>query len=152
MIATEILWKSTAILLAAFAATALMRRSPAAFKHFLWTASFAALLAMPLASLMMPEWPVAQPAISLPAVITVSSPAASSSPGPASSTSSPIPWLPLIWLAGGVAAAIRFLAAAAPTFTLLRRATEGPAAHDLCRMLGIRRRVRILTCPRRPCR
>ena len=63
---------------------------------------------------------------------------------------SPIRWLPVLWFAGCVAAAIRFLAGAVRTFAILRRASDGPAAHDLCRMLGIRRRVRILTCPDAP--
>ena len=150
MITTEILWKSTAVLLAAFAASAAMRRSPAASKHFLWTAAFAALLAMPLASLVMPRWSVTPPAVSLPAVATASAPASSSPAAPAAP--SPIRWLPVLWFAGCVAAAIRFLAAAVRTFAMLRRASDGPAAHDLCRMLGIRRRVRILTCRTRPCR
>ena len=56
MTSVELLWKASAILLAAFAATALMRRSPAALRHFVWTATFGTLLALPAALQLGPKW------------------------------------------------------------------------------------------------
>ena len=56
MSAMELIWKATAILLAAFAATAALRSRPAALRHFIWTAAFAALLALPVAALVVPRW------------------------------------------------------------------------------------------------
>src|SRR6185295_17362519 len=67
MTSLELFWKATAILLAAFAATALMRRSTAALRHFLWTAAFAALLVLPVARQAGPRWeaPLAVPVIAV---------------------------------------------------------------------------------------
>src|SRR5690242_11683634 len=49
--------KSTAILTVACVAAFLLRRRSAAARHIVWTAAFAALLALPLLSLSLPSWP-----------------------------------------------------------------------------------------------
>ena len=49
--------KSTAVLAFAWLAALLLRRRSAAARHIVWTAAFAALLALPLLSLSLPSWP-----------------------------------------------------------------------------------------------
>ena len=49
--------KSTAILTIACLAAFLLRRRSAAARHIVWTAAFAALLALPLLSVSLPSWP-----------------------------------------------------------------------------------------------
>jgi beta-lactamase regulating signal transducer with metallopeptidase domain len=50
--------RGTLVLLAALAATALMRRSSASARHLVWLAALAALLVLPLARQAVPEWRV----------------------------------------------------------------------------------------------
>ena len=49
-------WRGTIILLAAFAANGLMRKAPAAWRHFLWTAALAGLVILPAMVQVMPKW------------------------------------------------------------------------------------------------
>src|SRR6185437_5033346 len=48
--------KATALLLAAVAAMALLRRSSAALRHRVWCLAFAALLLLPALSAALPKW------------------------------------------------------------------------------------------------
>jgi TonB family protein len=54
MLALEMAWKSTALLVAAGFVAWLLRARPAALRHFLWTLTFAGLLALPLLSVVLP--------------------------------------------------------------------------------------------------
>jgi TonB family protein len=49
-------WRGTIILLAVFAANGVMRKAPAAWRHFLWTAALSGLLILPAMLQVMPKW------------------------------------------------------------------------------------------------
>jgi len=71
--------KGTLILLAALAATRLMRRRSAAARHLVWMVALASMLALPLATRLLPAWRVVPvPAPLRPAARFVAAPAASS--------------------------------------------------------------------------
>ena len=71
--------KGTVILAAALAATRLMRRRPAAARHLVWMVALASMLALPLATRLLPAWRVVPvPAPLRPAASFVAAPAASS--------------------------------------------------------------------------
>jgi len=53
---TEIIWKATILLAAAWAAQAVLGRASAALRHFLWTGAFAAVLLLPAALRIVPKW------------------------------------------------------------------------------------------------
>ncbi|MBV9507733.1 MAG: TonB family protein [Acidobacteriia bacterium] len=57
----EAAWKSVAVLAVAWLITGLLRGRSAAARHIVWTAAFAALLALPLLSAFLPRITVAQP-------------------------------------------------------------------------------------------
>jgi hypothetical protein len=124
MMSVELLWKGTAILVAAFATARLTRRSPAALRHFIWTAAFAALLVLPVGLFVDPQWkaPLEVPIAAAPAVTTriVATPQA-----PA--TGSPISLSTVWWIGFGLAAA-RFLAGAARMTWMIRRGKPSGAA------------------------
>ena len=90
--------RGTLVLLAALAATSLMRRSSASARHLVWLAALAALLLLPLARQVVPEWRVlpAAPAalMAVPAMtvdawqVTPSKPAGSSA-GPVAAGARP---------------------------------------------------------------
>jgi beta-lactamase regulating signal transducer with metallopeptidase domain len=76
--------RGTVVLAAAFAATALMRRSSASARHLVWLAALVALLLLPLAQQLVPEWrvlPTAPAALApLPAAAVHAGPAAAPEP------------------------------------------------------------------------
>src|SRR5881394_3642496 len=51
--------KSTVILLLAGLVTLFLRRAPASLRHLVWTLACGGVLALPLASALLPNWPVA---------------------------------------------------------------------------------------------
>jgi HEAT repeat protein/beta-lactamase regulating signal transducer with metallopeptidase domain len=53
-----IVLKATLVLVAALALTAFLRRTSASIRHLIWASAFACLLALPIASMMLPEWSV----------------------------------------------------------------------------------------------
>lgn len=144
----ESLFKGSLILAAAFAANFVLRRGSAAARHFVWTAAFAALLVLPAAILLIPRWspapPVSVPVPSVPAVVRPVRISATPRPAPPART----PVLPLVLIAGFLAAASRFLVGAARTSWIVRRAADaahaGAVLEHLARSLGIRRRVRAI--------
>ena len=95
-------WRGTIILAAVFTAAALLKRGPAAVRHFVWTAAFAALLVLPLAIGTIPKWgwtaPAATPVIgqaqTLQQVLVVVGKRASQLPAP----------LLILWMLGCAAA------------------------------------------------
>ncbi len=144
----ECFWKASMILAAAFAVSFALRRGSAALRHFVWTASFAALLVLPAAILLTPKWsPVRQ--ASRPVQIPQTSPPVVRSavlPQPVEPAGKPV--LPLLLLLGSLAAASRFLVGAVRTSRIVRRASDATHARamleHLAQSLGIRRRVRAL--------
>jgi len=149
-------WKGTAILAVAFALGAILRGSSASLRHYLWTATFASLLALPAVVDAVPKWspveqasrPVAQ-RVTATRVRSVPLPPAAPARKPA-----PMNWPLILWMAGCTAAATRFLAGAARTSWMVRRAA--PAQHaramldDLASSLGIRRHVRVVESANAP--
>ena len=83
--------RGTLVLAAAFLATALMRRSSASARHLVWLAALAALLLLPLARQVVPEWRVlpAAPAalVAIPAMAVDAPPVAPSTPAGAADRS-----------------------------------------------------------------
>src|SRR5438034_8596892 len=100
-----IAWKATAILVAAFCAAACLRRRSASLRHFTWTAAFAALLILPAFSFVTPTW---QPVANIPDLPAPVNAVAASGPA----TAPALPWLTILYAAGALAAAARFLAGA----------------------------------------
>src|SRR5215510_4357413 len=58
-ILADALVKSTVILLLAALVTLLLRRAPASLRHLVWTLACGGVLALPLASALLPNWRVA---------------------------------------------------------------------------------------------
>jgi beta-lactamase regulating signal transducer with metallopeptidase domain len=168
--------RGTIILLAALAATALMRRSSASARHLVWLAALTALLLLPVVRGFVPEWRV------LPAapVFAASSAPASTDPNaaPSSSTVDPAPrtapaaplvaeplrapiQLPvdwktlalLAWAAGAALLGLRLAYGLARVRWIERRATELTddgwvrLTDGLARRLGLGRIVRLLREP-----
>jgi len=167
--------RGTFILLAALAATALMRRASASARHLVWLAALAALLLLPLARGVVPEWrvlparpdfaaPAARPAAEPPAAPFVS-PEADPPSSPVSSTAAepaPAPFrLPadgrtlalLAWMAGAALLGLRLAYGLARVGWIERRATELTddgwvrLTDGLARRLGLGRIVRLLREP-----
>jgi bla regulator protein BlaR1 len=163
---TENAWKATVLLAAACAAEMLLRSRPASLRHFVWTAAFAALVGLPAAMSVVPRWAppvgvsvhsvsVAPPAKGVPAAYPVRTGRrlASGQTVPADPPHTPAT-LPLVWLAGCLAAASRFLVGAARTSWMVRRAAPAGYAQgmleDLRRSLRLDRRVRVLESTEAP--
>ncbi|HEX6038318.1 M56 family metallopeptidase [Longimicrobium sp.] len=93
--------RGTFILLAALAATALMRRRSASARHLVWLAALTALLLLPLARGFVPEWrvlPAAPVVFAAPVAVPAAAPGdeVSASPGSASTESAPQAALPSV--------------------------------------------------------
>ncbi|MDR3699635.1 MAG: M56 family metallopeptidase [Candidatus Sulfopaludibacter sp.] len=142
---TQCAWKGSILMLAGFAASALLRRRSAALRHSVWVACFAALLALPVAILRLPPWAVLgqqeKPAIVAPAAPTAAVSVTTTISAP---VQEPIDVPRRIWLAGAGMTAFWFLAGMLRTSWMVRRATPAPDAAELAGSLGIGRRVRVL--------
>ncbi len=107
-----IAWKGSLILVVAFVAAACLRRAPAAARHMLWTAALGALLVLPLAIVVEPQWNM-RPAIrTAPAVEHVSDTLvhnAATTAGPEAIHLPPYFWL-VLWIMGGSAVSVRLAA------------------------------------------
>ena len=149
--------KSTAVLGAAFLTAWVLRRRSAAARHLVWTAAFAALLALPLLSAWLPALPV--PALvseSLVFRVTALVPdslvfrtTAAASPAPATSEPRNFYWpwtLSLLWAAGAAVSLTR-MAVGGVALRRMRRAArpaEVPDLLDLGRRLGIDHSVEVV--------
>jgi len=144
----EIAWKGTMILGTAFVVTASLRRASAALRHFVWTVAFAALLLLPLARSLAPQWKVQSPAVAAETVAATASdlPNVAAARVPPGRSSRP-PWL-LLWALGCITVAARFAIGAARTRSILRHAGRADyalgTAEEIGRDMRIRRRVKVL--------
>ena len=157
--------KSTVVIAAAWLAAALLRRHSAASRHLVWTAAFAALLALPFLAVSLP--PLHLPGtLPLPSLTFQATATATASTEPvelqelhrvASMGVSNAPphyidlsfWLMVLWMAGATAALLQMLAAAVAMMRVRRRASAfaGGGAEELSEALGIRHSVTILETP-----
>jgi TonB family protein len=139
------------ILIAGFAAAGLLRGASAALRHFLWTAVFAALLLLPAAAVLAPEWSI-RPAASASATLGDGSTTVVVRPERPRSLPS-LPWL-LLWVIGCAAVGLRYLAGAVRVRQMVRRARPAgyarQPAQSVAESLGIIRRVMVLESPAAP--
>jgi len=134
-------WAATFILAAAFAAGWTLRRAPAAWRHFLWTAVMAGLLVLPAMVRAMPRWGLATvPAVAVSSAVMVATPGEA-----APAATPPRTWNPLLagWLAGCALVAGRFLLGRLRIWWILRHAAEAGYARDMMDTAG-GRGVRVL--------
>jgi TonB family protein len=148
--------KSTVILMLAWIAAFALRRRSAAARHIVWTAAWAALLALPLLSLSLPNWPnrLANSVLPIDSGVTFEAHAtAARGTGPVTSPERPATpthggtrssfdarrALALAWMAGALIAWARMLAAYAAISRL--RQTARPSA------LGMEDAVPVLVTP-----
>src|ERR1019366_5088446 len=148
--------RGTLVLTAGFAASYAFGRASAALRHFVWTAAFVALLALPLALGLGPKiavgaWPAAPAAR---ATVAAVSPAPSPvRAGSAREVRRGTEWAGLlgVYLAGFLLVAARFVAGAARTARVVRLARTAAyaqaGADDGCPPLRIDARVRALERP-----
>jgi TonB family protein len=116
-----IAWKATAILIAAWCAAGCLHRRSAALRHFIWTAACTALLVLPLLSMAPTARSLPAAAIEAPAAaITVHATAPIAPPAPR------VPWLFVLYAAGVLLAASRFLTGALRTSWIVRHAAPSP--------------------------
>src|SRR5580693_4968353 len=156
--------KSVIVLAAAWIAVLALRRHSAAARHLIWTAAFAAILALPFLSAALPVLRLPLSSVVLPSPATAQFQATAgasadrdgvraSAPGDAASAMHPGPWHPdwgrwllLLWAAGAAAALGRTLVAYGIAFRMRRSASPSlnNALGGLARTLGIRRAVEVL--------
>jgi beta-lactamase regulating signal transducer with metallopeptidase domain len=169
--------RGTFIVLAALAATSLMRRRSASARHLVWLAALAALLLLPLARGFVPEWrvlPAIVPPLAAPAPVSADpvAPLAAmdaeaapigANPAPIAAPSSsstpfrlPVDWKTLAllaWAAGAALFGLRLAFGVARVRWMKRRATELTddewvrLTDGLSRRLGLGRIVRLLREP-----
>jgi TonB family protein len=151
--------KATAIVTVAFLLTEGMRRGSASARYFTWTCALAAMLALPVLSLVLPRWEFA---LKTPAVRAILPPAPVSDSAPvadqsgrteAPPVSHTFPWAAAIWLAGVLIGLGRLAAGHFRLWLSLRRAPEVRAPEWLALMeetgarIGLRRGVRLKRSP-----
>lgn len=150
--------KSMAVMGTAWLVSLLLRGRSAAARHLVWTAAFAALLALPCLSLLLPALrvtPALLPAsVFFQATVAAEAPASHAQPRiAATSAATSRPWHPdwrgwlmLLWAAGAVAGFLQMLVAWAAISHIRRRsrAFARPELPSLAQALGIRRSVTVL--------
>jgi len=142
-------WRGSIVLLAAFAAEAGLRRASAAVRHFMWTATLAAMVVLPVALLVAPKWSwrveKAEPVRAAVVVSQQQAGAVLKATGAPPTTSD---WLLGLWVLGFAVVGARFLLGAGRASWMAPRAAEarhaGAMLEELRGALGIRRRVRVL--------
>lgn len=155
---TGVALKGAALLGCAWLMAILLRRRSAAVLHLVWTAAFAALLALPLLSLSLPSVPLPVSSELLRPVAAFATTVAASPAKPDASsgqttartvTNSPRRsdwrlWLMLLWAAGTAAGLLQMLAGWVVLWRTRRAAKPLPSAGRLVDALGIRDQVDIL--------
>jgi TonB family protein len=158
---TDFVIRGTLVLAAGFAASFVFGRASAALRHFIWTAAFLALLAMPVAMRVTPKiviaaWPAAtvRTASASVGVVGAGQTKLQTPTGYEGSGSdrrlAPVrgsDWF-IAYMAGLLLVAARFLAGAARTSRIVRNARRAPFVQAMvdtvCRELAIGRPVRTL--------
>jgi TonB family protein len=124
-------WRGTIILLVAFAASLALRKAPAAWRHFLWTAVMAGLVALPVMVQVMPKWNLQMaPGVLTPSeTVMVQTDTASTVNAVAVRPA----WNPalLVWLTGCALAAGWFLVGRVRTWRMMQRAVKADYAREL---------------------
>lgn len=164
------LFKGTLVLLCVGCVALALRGAAAALRHLLWTVGIACLLLLPIAAGIMPDWHVSVPSrlpllggewrsAGAPATDSVSDTPTAGEPGttriiePAGATPArpaSRPWIPLIWAAGALVIAARFVTAQGPLRQQARDSraltdVEGAAlAGPIAASLGVQRSVTVL--------
>jgi TonB family protein len=110
--------KATILLAVAFAGAHSLRNRSAALRHAIWTIALLAILLLPATKLVTPSWMIVAP-VAAPMATTTVVVAASAQPVAAA----PLPWLAILYGAGVLLAATRFLAGAARVSWMIRKAT-----------------------------
>lgn len=135
------------LVIAALVALALRRGSPAA-RHMVWALALGAMLALPAASLLIPEWE-----LSFVRVVSLDGPAAALTSRAAAAGPAGVPWSTLVllaWTAGASVALARYVLAMLAVRVVAaraRRVTDGEwmeRLRDAMRELGMRERVHLL--------
>src|SRR5271157_1623612 len=155
--------KSAAVLSVAWLAAALLRGRSAAARHMVWTAAFAALLALPFLAVSLPPLRVAGTLL-LPSVVfqTTATASAAVPDAQALASGAAVPakpssrrpdilfWLMLLWAAGTAAALLQTMAGIISMVRARRRAQTFPDPDfaPLARALGIRQPVDLLQAHR----
>jgi TonB family protein len=126
-------WAATIVLTAAFLAGRLLRRAPAAWRHFLWTAALAGLLVLPAMVRGLPRWnfeTVPSAAAADAVTVTQSTPARAAAP--------PRAWNPVLlaWLAGCVLAAGRLAMGRLRIAWMVRHAARASWAQEAMNAAG----------------
>src|ERR1039458_5376064 len=136
-------WRGTIVLLAAFAANGVMRRAPAAWRHFLWTAVLAGLLVLPELFQVMPKWGLQTASGAILPGETVMAQTEVMNAGSAVAVRPA--WNPtlLVWLTGCALVAGWFLVGRVRTWRMVRRAVAADYARELMDGAG-GRGVRVL--------
>jgi TonB family protein len=157
-LAVDMVFKATAILVVAWMAAVLLRRGSAALRHLIWTAAFAAMLALPLLSVTLPALHVRVSAPLLrPDVVFRTGAAAFAAapdvPSPFGPSKPPVPqgrdwreWLLRLWAAGTGLSLLQMLVSALAMMRV-RRAAKRLSDGDLsgwAQALGIGRHVDLL--------
>jgi len=131
-------WKGTVILAAAFVGVRLLRRGPAAVRHFVWTVALTALLLLPLA---LKVGQASRPALVVSAMAVVQAAFSISHSTGVPQVTPPVPtpaWPLMIWMLGGAVTAAWFLMGAARTRWMLRGASEAVYARAVVDGAGAR--------------
>ena len=131
-------WKGTVILAAAFVGVRLLRRGPAAVRHFVWTVALTALLLLPLA---LKVGQASRPALVVSAMAVVQAAFSISHSTGVPQVTPPVPtpaWPLMIWMLGGAVTAAWFLMGAVRTRWMLRGASEAVYARAVVDAAGAR--------------
>jgi TonB family protein len=161
MMWTDSVVRGTLVLAAGFAVSLAFGRASAALRHFVWTAAFVSLLALPVALRLGPKvtlaaWPAEPRAQAVAAGVAARVPVEPPRTTPTLPHGRGFDWriagaLSMLYLAGLLLVAARFLAGAVRTARIVRRARPAPHAQGLAdnlrRALGIGRTVHILESP-----
>jgi len=122
-------WRGTLALACGSAAALVLRHASAAVRHAVWTATLAALLALPAALRLAPQWPVAiaAPAAPVPVESVAAAVTVVAEPG---QPREPLSWPQDAWLLGAMAAASWFLVGAVRVWRIARHCTPAPYAAE----------------------
>jgi len=133
-------WRGSIILLAAFAAVAGLRRASAAVRHFMWTATLAAMVVLPVALFVAPKWSWRVEKAERVRVVVVTQQQAGAVLKATGAPPTTSDWLLGLWVLGFAVVGARFLVGAGRASWMAPRAAEarhaGAMLEELRRALG----------------